>query len=183
VNAASLLAKLGGLNARPAHVPVPVATPAPTPSPAPRPAGRVHPDEDEDGAEDEADDEWDNVPDEVIEDYESALECWLTFTILMLELHDDWNDHDAAETARRADAAELKGRAWVRAVRKHSKYTCTHYYCHIVFAHLRKLIECNGHPFCGDDAVLERGHQIFKRLRKISSAGGKVRVGGKRAIQ
>ena len=45
------------------------------------------------------------------------------------------------------------------------------------------LISCNGHPFCGDDAVLERGHQVYKRLRKISSAGGKVRVGGKRAIQ
>ena len=38
-------------------------------------------------------------------------------------------------------------------------------------------------PFAGDDAVLERGHQIYKRLRKISSAGGKTRENGKRAIQ
>ena len=87
------------------------------------------------------------------------------------------------ETERRSVAAELKGRAWVVAVRKHSKYTCTHYYCHVVFAHLRMLISCNGHPFAGDDAVLERGHQIYKRLRKISSAGGKARVNGKRAVQ
>ena len=101
----------------------------------------------------------------------------------MLELHDDWDDHDAAETERRAAAAELKGRAWVMAVRKHSKYTCTHYYCHVVYEHLRMLILCNGHPFAGDDAVLERGHQVYKRLRKISSAGGKARVNGKRAIQ
>ena len=118
-----------------------------------------------------------------MEDYGSALKVWLTFLRLMLELHDEWDDHDADETERRAAAAELKGRAWVRAVRKHSKYTCTHYYCHVVFAHLRMLISSNGHPFAGDDAVLERGHQIYKRLRKISSAGGKARVNGKRAIQ
>ena len=180
-----MLAALGGLDGRakptpPPPPPLPTPPPASAPAPAPAPAGRVHPDEVEDGAED---DEWDSVPDEVIEDYESALECWLTFTTLMLELHDNWDDHDGEETERRAVTAEVKGRAWVRAVRKHSKYTCTHYYCHVVFAHLRMLISCNGHPFCGDDAVLERGHQIFKRLRKISSAGGKARVGGKRAIQ
>ena len=45
------------------------------------------------------------------------------------------------------------------------------------------LISTNGHPFAGDDAVLERGHQIYKRLRMISSAGGKARVNGVRAIQ
>ena len=118
-----------------------------------------------------------------MEDYGSALKVWLTFVRLMLELHDDWDDHDVEETERRSAAAELKGRAWVVAVRRHSKYTCTHYYCHVVFAHLRMLISCNGHPFAGDDAVLERGHQIYKRLRKISSAGGKARVNGKRAVQ
>jgi hypothetical protein len=124
-----------------------------------------------------------DIPDEVVEDYGSALKVWLTFLRLMLELHDEWDDHDADETERRAAAAELKGRQWVVAVRSHSKYTCAHYYCHVVFAHLRMLITTNGHPFAGDDAVLERGHQIYKRLRKISSAGGKARVNGVRAIQ
>jgi len=142
----------------------------------------VHPDEDED-VDGGGDDDCFDVPLEVVEDYASALQCWLTFTILMIELHEDWDDHDAAETERRSIVAETKGRAWVAAVRRHSKYTCTHYYCHVVYAHLRMLIACNGHPFCGDDAVLERGHQVFKRLRKISSAGGKVRVDRKRAIQ
>ena len=51
--------------------------------------------------------------DEVVEDYGSALKVWLTFVRLMLELHDEWDDHDADETERRAAAAELKGRAWV----------------------------------------------------------------------
>ena len=124
-----------------------------------------------------------DIPDEVVEDYSSALQVWLTFVRLMLELHDEWDDHDAEETERRATVAELKGRQWVVAVRAHSKYTCAHYYCHVVFAHLRMLINCNDHPFAGDDAVLERGHQIYKRLRKISSAGGKARVHGKRATQ
>jgi hypothetical protein len=119
----------------------------------------------------------------VVEDYNSALRVWLDFTRLMLELHDDWDDHDVAETERRADVAQEKGRAWVAAVRRHSKYTCAHYYCHLVFAHLRMLMICNGHPFAGDDAVLERGHQTYKHIRKISSAGGKARVNGKRVIQ
>jgi hypothetical protein len=118
-----------------------------------------------------------------VEDYASALQVWLSFTRFMLELHEDWDDHDDAERDRRADTAQVKGRVWVETVRAHSKQTCNHYYCHLVFAHLAMLIRVNGHPFAGDDAVLERGHQVFKHLRKISSAGGKVRVGGKRAIQ
>jgi hypothetical protein len=64
-----------------------------------------------------------DIPDEVVEDYGSALKVWLTFLRLMLELHDEWDDHDADETERRAAAAEIKGRQWVRAVRAHSKYT------------------------------------------------------------
>ena len=72
------------------------------------------------------------------------------------------------------------GKAWVAAVRKHSKYTCNHYYCHLAFAHLRDLIKHNGHPFCGDDAILERGHLVFKRLRAITSGGGRAKVNGVR---
>ena len=137
--------------------------------------------EDEDGAT--GDDNDFESPSEVVEDYNSACKVWLTFLIFILELHDTWDDHDEEETERRAVIAQAKGREWVTAVRQHSKFTCCHYYCHVVWAHLYILIKTNGHPFCGDDAVLERGHQTYKRLRAITSGGGKVRVGGKRGIQ
>lgn len=116
-----------------------------------------------------------DIPNEAEEDLESAMLVWRTFLALVLELHAEWDDHDLLERERRAVTAERLGKEWAIAVRKHSKYTCTHYYCHLAFAHLRELIVCNGHLFCGDDAILERGHQRYKRLRTITSAGGKAR--------
>ena len=92
---------------------------------------------------------------------------------LMLESHDEWDDRDLDERKRRARVADEKGKAWTRAVCMHSKYTCNHLYCHIGFAHLQVLIEHIGHLFCGDDAVLERGHQVYKRLKPITSGVGR----------
>lgn len=118
------------------------------------------------------------IPVEVEDDVTGAVLVWSTFLELVLELHDAWDDHDLDERERRGLAAEVLGKRWVAAVRKHSKYTCAHYYCHVAFSHLRELIVCNGHLFCGDDAILERGHQQYKRLKAICSSGGKARVNG-----
>lgn len=114
-----------------------------------------------------------DIPVEAEEDVSSAYMVWSTLLELILELHDEWDDHDMEERRKHAEAASMLGKAWVHAVKKHSKYTCSHYYCHVAFAHLHELIMCNGHLFCGDDSILERGHQQFKRLRAITSCGGK----------
>lgn len=114
------------------------------------------------------------IPNEVEEDMGSAYEVWLSFVELTLELHHAWDDHDLEERIRRGERAEELGKRWAVAVRKHSKFTCNHYYCHVAFAHLKELIISNGHLFSGDDAILERGHRQYKRLRAITSAGGKV---------
>lgn len=116
-----------------------------------------------------------DIPNEAEDDLNGAYLVWSTLLELILELHEEWDDHDMEERKRRAKAAADLGKNWANAVRRHSKYTCVHYYCHIAFAHLEELILCNGHLFCGDDAVLERGHQSYKRLRTITSSGGKPR--------
>ena len=53
----------------------------------------MHPDEDEDGEDGEDGEDCFDVPSEVVVYYGSALQCWLTFTILMIELHEDWDDN------------------------------------------------------------------------------------------
>lgn len=154
------------------------ATPAPASSSADPIA--LTPEELDDGIDADEYEHIFDVPDEAEEDVDSAHLVWSTLVELVLELHEQWNDHDMEERVRRAERAEYLGRQWVSAVRKHSKFTCSHYYCHVAFAHLKELILCNGHLFCGDDAILERGHQQFKRLRSIISSGGKPMVDGQR---
>lgn len=169
INPSALLTALGGLTSRP---PAPIVPAATTPKPAATADASLvdEADEEEVGEEQgegeaETEDEDFDVPSEVLHDFESAVKVWATFIDLVLELHDDWDDQDMAERSRRAALAAEKGRAWTASVRRHSNYTCNHLYNHIAFAHLKDLIMANGHPFCGDDAVLERGHQVSKKLR------------------
>lgn len=178
INAGAVLKALGGLNARPAATSTASANTSTEPPPpdadtntmvtSTAQAQAVY----DSNSEDEYEAGFD-IPSEVEEDVQGALLVWSTFMELMLELHEEWDDHDLEERKRRGKVAEQLGKQWALAVRRHSKFTCVHYYCHVAYAHLRELIECNGHLFSGDDAILERGHQVFKRLRAITSSGGK----------
>lgn len=176
LDGSAILKALGGMSARPIPSAAAASSSAPPEQPVEQPANDDH-----DSEHDDDDDEGVfEIPAESEEDVAGALLVWSSFMELVLELHEPWDDHDQDERVRRGEAAEVLGKKWVAAVRRHSKYTCAHYYCHIAFAHLRELIVCNGHLFSGDDAILERGHQQYKRLRGIISSGGKACVDGAR---
>lgn len=178
INPSALLTALGGLGARPQAPTVPTPTPIAAVVAVANDVDETE--EYEEGEQEVADDdETFDVPSEVLDDFDSAVQVWSTFIQLILELHDDWNDHDLTERQRRAALAADKGAAWTTCVRRHSNYTCNHLYNHIAFAHLKDLIMMNGHPFCGDDAVLERGHRVSKKLRQITSGGGAPRAKNK----
>ena len=109
---------------------------------------------------------------EVIGNRETALQVINTLLVLMLELHEQWEEDTAAEREKRGAAAQLKGRAWANAMRTHSDNAHGFYYSHLAGAHLEELIREHGHLASGDDEILEAGNRDVKGDKTIGYKGG-----------
>ena len=147
---------------------------APAPAPAAAAAGEEGEEEEQEPEEVEAmEEDWalPEAPDKVVEQFDSALTAWICLVRLQLELYLSWDDHVMAEREKHGEEAQRLGKALAIAARSHAGNTIAHLYLHVGFAHLKELIVTNGHPYNGDDGVLERGNGLAKSLNKIVLRG------------
>ena len=144
------------------------------PAPAAAAAAGEEMEWEEEGEETEAmEEDWalPEAPDKVVEQFDSALHTWVCLVRLQLELYSNWDDHVMAEREKHGELAQCLGKELAIAARAHAGNTIAHLYLHVCFAHLKELIITNGHPYNGDDAVLERGNGLAKKLNRICMRG------------
>ena len=109
---------------------------------------------------------------DVIGNRASALQVIDKLLVMMLELHEQWEEDTAAEREKRGAAAQLKGRAWANAMRAHTGNAHGFYYSHVAGAHLEELIREHGHLASGNDEILEAGNKDVKGDKSIGYKGG-----------
>ena len=105
----------------------------------------------------------------------SAIRVWRTLIAFQVAVHTPIaDDFDMAQ--RRAygvaGSGQAAGTAWAEALQLHTKNRAPWQYAHQAFAHFLEEALERGYALAVDDAILETGHKISRKLKACVFKGG-----------